>query len=423
MAFGAFELDQYIAARQINGSPADYILSAAQGLSRDVRPSGHASMVVEYQSRKMGVTVNAESRTAEYVYVLKLESDDSVIAYYEQPPAVEVRRLTRRGYKRLTPYHPDMLVLRTDGPEVIQVKPLATLEELVATKSDWIKLSDGTFQDLPAHEALAAKGLRHLVVPIDASDRQRAANIALMLAALRCPDDDCDLEARAAVFLEKHGLLTLAELSRELEQRDYTPLIRLIANHRLYTNLDQYSLSHPETCVVARAPEMLVESFVQAWQELALCRQDQLGTTTTCDLQWEKHLKEALAKLEALASSRNDRSARRWREQIRKAEAEGTSAVVALSRGYRKRGNRESKRPEQTAFATEYIRERWGGEGKDRPAVPCTGPTTWRQRLPYPSHNRFPDQPSTRCSRVKSRDSHSSAVGTAPEMRPCRPPM
>jgi len=367
MAFNEMDLGKYFVTHNIFGAQAEYIRAAARGLSRDVRPSGHASCVVEYQSFKMGVTVNTESRTAEYVYALQLEYDSSAVAYFEQPPEVDVKRWTKRGYRRTTSYHPDFLVLRNDGPQVIQVKPLAKLVGLAASDKNWVKKPDGSFQDLPAEEALAAKGFRHVVVAIDALDQQCAANIALMLRALRKPDQGDDLEGRVANYMDRHGLVPLGDLARDLGQRDLTPLIRLVANHRVHTDIARYSLEHPETCLLAREPGMLSESYVHAWEELTLEYKCPIsGGVSQSALPLKQHLEKGLGAVRELAKGKNDRIARRWRAKIRRAESEGISPVVALSREYKNRGNRKPKRPEQVAFATDYIQANWGSE--ERPS-------------------------------------------------------
>jgi len=368
MAFGAKELEEYLVTHGISGKPADYIRGSAAGLSRDLLPTGrHASCVVEMQSTKMGVTVNTESRTAEFVYALQLEFDDSIVAYFEQPPMVDVSRHTKRGYRRTTTYHPDFLLLRVDGPQVVQVKPLAKLEELIQTNKDWTKLPDGTFQDLPAQEALATRGLVHVVAAIDDSDKQRAANIALMRRSLAGPSVDTGLSNRAAKYLEEHSLLPLAELASELGQQDYTPFIRLIAEYRLFTDLGRYSLAHPDTCLVARDRTMLDQSYVMAWHELKRDQGNLRGAGAQYDLPLERHLSKGRAALEALAAGRNDRTTRRWRAKIRAGEAQGVCPLVALSRDFMKRGNRNPKRPEQVAFATDYIKAKWASDANPSP--------------------------------------------------------
>lgn len=369
MPFGQLELDQYLLTLKITGLASDYIRRSAAGLSRDVRPSGHSSCVVEFQSFKTGVTVSTESRTGELPYAFELDYDESVLAYYEQPPAVEVRRHTKRGYRRLTRYTPDFLVLAKDGPKVVQVKLRAELESIVAEKQGWVRQQDGSFQDLVAAEAFETMGLPHVVAAIDEADQLRAANHGLMLRALReTTAEDAVLAKSVSAHMERRGLLPLSDLAHAIGQRDLTPLIRLVARRRLYTDIGRYSLTHPETCLVAREPALLDENYVAAWQQLKLeFRGQRSGTAEQYDLPLERHLKKGLAAVEKLQAGKKDRTARRWRAKIRKAEAEGVDAVVALSREYMKRGNRKPKRPEQVQFATEYICTHWAGEEKPSP--------------------------------------------------------
>lgn len=116
------KLDQYFVHHQLVGPTADYIRRASLGLARDIGTGGYASLVTEYQSRKMAVTVNTESRTAECLYAIYLDFDPDVEAFFEQPPSVDCYRTTKQGIRRLTNYTPDFLVLGKYGPYVVQLK-------------------------------------------------------------------------------------------------------------------------------------------------------------------------------------------------------------------------------------------------------------------------------------------------------------
>lgn len=361
MPFGQAELDRYLFEHKITGPANDYIRGAVAGLSRDVRPSGFTSKCVEYQSHKMGVTVSTESDTGEYVFARKLEYDPQVLAYYEQPPKIELHRHTKRGYKRLTSYHPDFLVLRIDGPIVVQVKKANELVDLVASSPDWAQGADGSYRDLPAAEKFAELPLRHIVAAIGPADQQSAANITLLLRSVRTTMEVEDVERRAAAHLDKHGIVSLAELAEALGLQDYTPLIRLIANDRLHTDIERYSLAHPTTCCVVLDPKLLSSDVAGAWAELRLSKP---GSGEPCASQsalpLAKHLAKGIEAVNALARGRSDRTARRWKAKIRQAAAEGVNPTVALSRGYASRGNRTPKRPEAIELATKHIREQWG---------------------------------------------------------------
>ena len=361
MPFGQAELDRYLIGHKITGAANDYIRGAAAGLSRDVRPSGFASKCVEYQSHKMGVTVNTESDTGEYVFARKLEYDTQVLAYYEQPPKVELQRQTKAGYKRLTPYHPDFLVLRPDGPIVVQVKKASKLDELVASSPDWAREADGLYRDVPAEEKFAELQLRHVVAAIGQADQQSAANITLLLRSVRTTLEVEDVEKRAAAHLVKHAILSLAELADALGLQDYTPLIRLIANNTLCTDIERYSLAHPTTCRVALDPQLLSMDVVCAWEDLRLKKPgSEEISASRFELPLAKHLAKGIDAVNALARGRNDRTARRWKAKIRAAAADGVSPMAALSRNYSRRGNRNAKRKEAIELATQHIQQMWG---------------------------------------------------------------
>lgn len=361
MPFSSIDMEQYLTQHQITGLTRDYIHRAATGLSRDVGAARATSQIVEYQSKKMGVTVNTESRTAEYVYALQLEFDRSVIAYFEQPPKVEVDRMTVRGHRSRVPYHPDFLLLRQDGPCVIQVKHVDKLDSLVATRrEDWVKLPDGSYQDLPAQRALEDLKLPHVVAPIDRGDQQTSSNIALMLRSLRCPIEVGGLEARVHDLLSRHTILSLESIAEKTRNDDYTPLIYLIANNRLYTDISRFSLTHPATCFVGLDVESLQDEVVRAWKEIQESRlSHQTAKISQHVLPIAKHLRKGIAAASALADGRSDRTARRWKSKLREAGA-SASQIAVLSRGYQRRGNRNPKRLEEMSFARDYIGREWG---------------------------------------------------------------
>lgn len=370
MSFGSTDLEQYLTRHQITGRTREYIHRAASELSRDLGIGRVTSQVVEYQSSKMGGTVNTESRTAEYVYALQIEFDRSVIAYYEQPPKLEVDRMTARGYRCRVPYHPDFLLLRQEGPCVIQVKPIHKLNSLVASpKGDWVRLPDGSYQDLPAQRALEDLQLPHLVVAIDRDDQQRSSNIALMIRSLRSQIEVGDLEKRVRELLSRHAILSMDSIARHVKIEDYSPLIRLIADHRLYTDISRFSLTHPSTCFVGLTVDSLRGEVIDAWKKL---QEERLSYQTTKIgenlLPIAKHLEKGMAAVDALTSGRNDRTARRWKAKLKEA-GPGASQIAVLSRGYQRQGNRNPKRPEETSFARSYIAREWSSSTHFTPAA------------------------------------------------------
>lgn len=96
---------------------------------RKIVNRGSTTKVIgKFPSLKMGKTVWFESQIErDYIYLLEFDGD--VLSYQEQPERV---RYTREG--RTHTYTPDFLVRRTDGEQLVEVKPEEQLarEENVA---------------------------------------------------------------------------------------------------------------------------------------------------------------------------------------------------------------------------------------------------------------------------------------------------
>ena len=79
------------------------------------RVQGRAGNVVtRYPSRKMGVTIQAESHQVELAAVHWMEYDEVVLEYYDQPPSICLGYISKQG-KTVTVWHtPDFLVIRKE---------------------------------------------------------------------------------------------------------------------------------------------------------------------------------------------------------------------------------------------------------------------------------------------------------------------
>src|SRR6266704_2480913 len=79
--------------------------------SRRVR-SAAGNVSVRYPSRKMGVTIQAESHRVELAG--QYEYDPQVLEFYDQPPAIKLKYQTGSGRQAGVWHTPDYFVLRAD---------------------------------------------------------------------------------------------------------------------------------------------------------------------------------------------------------------------------------------------------------------------------------------------------------------------
>lgn len=371
MTFTATALEAYLAQHHLVGPTTDYIVRASAGLSRDIGTGGFPSVVTEYQSRKMGVTVNTESRTGEFAYAVYLDFDRTVEAFYEQPPSIDCHRRTRSGYTRLENYTPDFLVLGCSGPYVVQVKTEKELQSRVGRRSDWTLDADGRYHDLAAERAFAALGLPHLVVSTASLDRQRVANILLLLQSLDCESKSEEIESAVRKHLVKHPITKLSALADAVGAIDLTPLLRMIATHSLFTDLSAFSLTQPDACFVSQSSSLLREDVFDAHEHLRRAElEGEESSSCRHQLPLSKHLARGLLIIEKLDSGLEGRSARRWKAKIRAAKGEGINSLLAVTPRHYRSGNRKPKRPEEVlAWVENVIRSEWGSDSKPTPSA------------------------------------------------------
>jgi putative transposase len=95
----------------------------AQQIIEEIRSSPPARRVrsaagnvsVRYPSRKMGVTIQAESHRNELAGIYEKEYDPEILEYYDQPPRIKLVYEAKNG-RRVGVWHtPDYFVIRGDG--------------------------------------------------------------------------------------------------------------------------------------------------------------------------------------------------------------------------------------------------------------------------------------------------------------------
>lgn len=370
MSFSSSDLESYITSHDLPPETADYIRGASRGLSRNVGTSGYASIRTEYQSPKMGTSVNTESRTGELAFAVHLDHDPDVIGYYEQPPAVDCHRVLKSGKSRLITYRPDFLVLHKDGPCVIEIKPESKLHDLTEKSPDWI-FEGENYRDLAAEQGLSSLGLPHKVVCISQLSKLRTANISLILQSLDEPCPDAAFTNSCLSHLRNTGVMSLASLAKALGLVDLSPLLVLLAKRHIFTELSRFSLTQPDACFIAADPTLLHEAVFLEWEQMIRDPAGNLeGNASRQHLPLARHLKLGLANLDALANGANGRSARRWRRRMQEGEKIGLSSVVSVTPKYHLSGNRNPKRPAIVlAYAEDVIRTHWPSQNRPTPSA------------------------------------------------------
>ncbi len=343
MPFSTCDVDAYTNRHCLPAGASDYIRRAAINVSRDVGQSGYACVVTEFPSLKMGTSIVTESRRGELAFAILSEYDENVLAYYEQPPAVDCRRTSRKGICATRVYRPDFLVLSNIGPSVVQIKTEQALQELVVSQAgDWV-LRDGIYRDLPAEAALQAFDLNHRVVSTAALPPIQITNIRLLLRVrqtFKPATAHPSIETVRALF-KRRAMMSLAALAEQLRILDVTPLLHFIDAGQLHALLDKQLITDPKSCQVALLPELL------AFERARLSEAGNVSASTTLD--WcppQKQAEQGLRNMQRFQQgSAPPRTKSEYRLRIKSAQADGLSIFQALTPKTHRSGNWMRKRP------------------------------------------------------------------------------
>lgn len=296
-----------------------------------------------YASHKMHCSISAES-SLEKAFLAHCEYDDDVIEYWDQPGTVFLTYRNAKRHWRRSPYTPDVLVLRNTNVEVIQIKPSAVCESLVKERPGRWKKNGDRFEDMAADRYFESLGLQHTVVTEKDIHPLMAENTALLL---RARHSDClgytdALKARALKTLFSEQCMTIATLMDRLCIDDTTPLLKMIDDGVLCSDLQRDRLSALQSAQVAISLDDLRRA--REAREIILPQLQREGLSTSL----APHPREAAAMVDRLRQLQGDtplvaskRSLRRWRARL--ANAGGNPLSLAPS--IRQRGRRGCRIP------------------------------------------------------------------------------
>jgi hypothetical protein len=111
--------------------PASAIIESIRAAppSRRVQ-SARGNVTARYPSRKMGVTIQAESHQVELPAIYLMEYDEHVLEYYDQPPPIKLNYTSKDGKPVGVLHTPDFFVIRDDWIGWEEWKPESRLKEL-----------------------------------------------------------------------------------------------------------------------------------------------------------------------------------------------------------------------------------------------------------------------------------------------------
>lgn len=334
----------------------DYIASVRESQpARRVGGTRFLAVTSRFPSKKMGRTIQAESRTGELPFAQSLELDDDVVEYYDQPATVQVTRF-RGGRKHLSPYTADFLVLRRARAQVVQIKPQKWInEQRELHPAEWT-YEKGRWESLPLSAPFRRMGIEHVMRPIDEIGGIEAANLNI-LATLRSSVEEPPqaLLDKATKVLKSSRPMTILQLQEELGLTDASRILYWIAagyvffarKTQLVTSVHtaRVFLSFDGACAFAKNVELSSAADVDQSKG---CASNESPAVPMFRALSDKEILEAMARYEAvLPAYKRERPAtrneRRIIQRIDAAIKQGGGPLDGCATRIHNRGNRSPR--------------------------------------------------------------------------------
>lgn len=215
--------------------------------------SGPANVACRYASRKMGMTIQAESHKNELPALVKWDRDKVTHEIYDQPPAVKLHYRNKNGVRVTHMSTPDFFLLQEEFAGWIENK---TEEWLLAYATDggerFIRDGSGSWRCPPGEKYAASLGLGFKVQSSAEINWIEVRNIEFLSDYLdeRCPPANEEKVARIREAMTGQAWVTLKQLLDEGCEGD--AIYKMIVDGMLYFDLDNQLLAEPERAYVFR---------------------------------------------------------------------------------------------------------------------------------------------------------------------------
>lgn len=213
--------------------------------------SAAGNVSVRYPSRKMGVTIQAESHRNELAGIYEKEYDPETLEYYDQPSRIKLTYEAKNG-RRVGIWHtPDYFVIRSNGIGWEEWKTEAELLRLTEQMPHRYVREENIWRCPPGEEHATQFGFFYRVRSSAGIDWVLQRNLLFLEDYLRADKEDLDEKTVCSVasWVAEHPGITL----QELLATGKTPsdvVFAMIAQEELYVDLRAASLAEPGRVLV-----------------------------------------------------------------------------------------------------------------------------------------------------------------------------
>jgi len=218
--------------------------------------SAAGNVSVRYPSRKMGVTIQAESHRNELASIYEKEYDPETLEYYDQPSRIKLTYEAKNG-RRVGIWHtPDYFVIRSDGIGWEEWKTEAELLRLAEQMPRRYVREEDTWRCPPGEEHAMQFGFFYRVRSSAGIDWGLQRNLLFLEDYLRSGNEELDNEIVCSItsWVTEHPGITLQELLA-IGKVSNDVVFTMIAQGALYVDLHVAPLAEPQRVRVFRDPE------------------------------------------------------------------------------------------------------------------------------------------------------------------------
>ena len=203
----------------------------------------------KFASTKMGCTLQFESHTIEFPFLLWADSNDDVLAILDQPPQLKLQCQTTTGRRAAFFHTPDFALGTRHGPKFVECKPAAKLREL-EQKTPWRyrRGDDRRWRCPPGEVAAKELGFGYEVVTDEDLNPRLTANVQFLLDYLSKdhPDVQESNKVRIIEAVRKCFGVTVAELTSPEHGFKPEDIHLLLARRELFFDWEGAPLTQPD---------------------------------------------------------------------------------------------------------------------------------------------------------------------------------
>lgn len=344
--------------------------------ARKVGRRRRRNLVLDVPMRHLGVKLQAESLSGEYLFLVELDRRNDLKAVYDQPLSVPLQIVDAAGRRTRISYTADYLVIEPDCVRIYEVKADSDLEDLCRKRpGDWQFDAHG-YHYLPAIAYFAKLGIEHITVQGSSLSAIRADNLRLLASSRQKVDTRHQRKMRDVIrkIVEHEGAIKAGLILDRIDEVDATAILQLIDMEVVFAALDVVSLSDIREIWIA-ASQQIANSLQECDQQLTaiLKPSSSIESNELINPKYYAEVATRLAIVDGTFSKDHKGRARSLSSMRRykKAFAAANGDPKALTPNWSKCGNRDSRISEvHRSFICQTIHE-GRSDNQDRSTHRC----------------------------------------------------